>query len=131
MRMGRRYPAKRTHSRGRRPRLARGSHGLDIQARTQPGPQKETGALATNVVPMTDHIVLTPVEQEEFSASGLVIPDSAKEKPQHGHVIAVVDRMSQHRRAMLDSARVGQRHKRVPVVGVSRVPHLRMVGCVD
>ena len=45
--------------------------------------------MATNVVPMTDHIVLTPVEQEEISTSGLVIPDSAKEKPQHGHVIAV------------------------------------------
>jgi len=45
--------------------------------------------LATNVTPMTDHIVLTPVEQEEISASGLVIPDSAKEKPQHGHVVAV------------------------------------------
>ncbi len=45
--------------------------------------------MATNVVPMTDHIVLKPVEQEEISASGLVIPDSAKEKPQHGHVLAV------------------------------------------
>ncbi|MGE3961061.1 MAG: co-chaperone GroES [Dehalococcoidia bacterium] len=45
--------------------------------------------MATNVVPMTDHIVLSPVEQEEISASGLVIPDSAKEKPQHGHVVAV------------------------------------------
>lgn len=45
--------------------------------------------MATNVVPMTDHIVLTPVEQEEISTSGLVIPDSAKEKPQHGHVVAV------------------------------------------
>ena len=45
--------------------------------------------MATNVVPMTDHIVLQPVEQEEISSSGLVIPDSAQEKPQHGHVIAV------------------------------------------
>ena len=45
--------------------------------------------MATNVVPLTDHIVLKPVEQEEISASGLVIPDSAKEKPQHGHVVAV------------------------------------------
>jgi len=38
---------------------------------------------------MTDHIVLQAVEQEEMTASGLVIPDSAKERPQHGHVIAV------------------------------------------
>ena len=45
--------------------------------------------MATNVVPLTDHIVLKKVEQEEITASGLVIPDSAKEAPQHGHVIAV------------------------------------------
>ena len=45
--------------------------------------------MATKVVPLTDHIVLKPVEQEEVTASGIVIPDSAKEKPQHGNVIAV------------------------------------------
>ena len=45
--------------------------------------------MATNVVPLTDHIVLKAVEQDEITASGLVIPDSAKEAPQHGHVIAV------------------------------------------
>ena len=45
--------------------------------------------MPTKVVPLTDHIVLKPVEQEEITASGLVIPDSAKEQPQHGHVVAV------------------------------------------
>jgi len=45
--------------------------------------------LATKVVPLTDHIVLKAVEQEEITTSGIVIPDSAKEKPQHGHVVAV------------------------------------------
>jgi chaperonin GroES len=45
--------------------------------------------LPTNVVPMTDHIVLQAVESEEITASGLVIPDSAKEKPQHGVVLSV------------------------------------------
>ena len=45
--------------------------------------------MATNVVPLTDHIILQPVEQEEITTSGLVIPDSAKEAPQHGHVISV------------------------------------------
>jgi chaperonin GroES len=45
--------------------------------------------MATKVVPLTDHIVLKPVEQEEITSSGLVIPDSAKETPQHGHVVAV------------------------------------------
>jgi chaperonin GroES len=45
--------------------------------------------LATQVQPMTDHIVLQAVEQEEVTSSGLVIPDSAKERPQHGLVIDV------------------------------------------
>jgi chaperonin GroES len=44
--------------------------------------------LATKVVPVTDHIVLKPVKSEEMTASGLVIPDSAKETPQHGLVVA-------------------------------------------
>ena len=45
--------------------------------------------MTTNVVPLTDHIVLRQVEQEEVTASGIVIPDTAKEKPQHGLVLAV------------------------------------------
>ncbi|MDA0271608.1 MAG: co-chaperone GroES [Chloroflexi bacterium] len=45
--------------------------------------------MATKVVPLTDHIVLKPVKQEEITTSGLVIPDSAKEAPQHGLVISV------------------------------------------
>ena len=45
--------------------------------------------MATNVVPLGDHIVLKAVEGEEVTTSGLVIPDSAKEKPQHGEVISV------------------------------------------
>ena len=45
--------------------------------------------MATTVVPLTDHIVLKPVEEEEVTVSGLVIPDSAKEKPQHGHIVSV------------------------------------------
>ena len=45
--------------------------------------------MATSVVPLTDHIVLQSIEEEELTASGLVIPESAKEKPQHGTVVAV------------------------------------------
>lgn len=45
--------------------------------------------MSTEVVPLTDHIVLKAVEEEELTASGLVIPESAKEKPQHGLVVAV------------------------------------------
>ena len=45
--------------------------------------------MATSVVPVTDHIILKAVEAEEITSSGLIIPDSAKEAPQHGHVVAV------------------------------------------
>ena len=45
--------------------------------------------MPTKVVPLTDHIVLKQVEQEEITSSGLVIPDSAKETPQHGRVVSV------------------------------------------
>ncbi|MCY3968060.1 MAG: co-chaperone GroES, partial [bacterium] len=39
--------------------------------------------------PLDDRIVVRPGESEEMTASGLVIPDTAKEKPQQGEVIAV------------------------------------------
>src|ERR1700689_762984 len=39
--------------------------------------------------PLEDRIVVRPGESEETTASGLVIPDTAKEKPQQGEVIAV------------------------------------------
>jgi len=45
--------------------------------------------LATKVVPLTDHIVLQPIDGDEVTVTGLVIPDSAKEKPQQGDVVAV------------------------------------------
>lgn len=41
------------------------------------------------LMPLTDHIVLQAIEQEAVTASGIVIPDSAKEKPQQGLVLAV------------------------------------------
>ena len=39
--------------------------------------------------PLEDRIVVKPIEEEETTASGLVIPDTAKERPQEGEVIAV------------------------------------------
>ena len=39
--------------------------------------------------PLGDKIVLKPVKSEETTASGIVLPDSAKEKPQEGIVVAV------------------------------------------
>ena len=39
--------------------------------------------------PLDDRIVVKPLEEEETTASGLVIPDTAKERPQEGEVVAV------------------------------------------
>ncbi len=42
-----------------------------------------------NLKPLEDRIVVRPSDAEETTASGLVIPDTAKEKPQQGEVLAV------------------------------------------
>ena len=42
-----------------------------------------------NLQPLDDRIVVRPSEAEQTTASGLVIPDTAKEKPQEGVVLAV------------------------------------------
>ena len=42
-----------------------------------------------NLQPLEDRIVVRPGEAEETTASGLVIPDTAKEKPQQGEILAV------------------------------------------
>jgi chaperonin GroES len=42
-----------------------------------------------SIQPLEDRIVVRPTEAEEKTASGLVIPDTAKEKPQQGEVLAV------------------------------------------
>lgn len=42
-----------------------------------------------NIRPLGDRIVVEPIEQETTTTSGLVLPDTAKEKPQQGNVLAV------------------------------------------
>src|SRR5829696_2750014 len=41
--------------------------------------------------PLGDRVIVRAIEEEETTASGLVLPDTAKEKPQKGKVIAVGD----------------------------------------
>jgi len=42
-----------------------------------------------NLRPLDDRVVVEPLEAEEVTAGGIVLPDTAKEKPQRGTVIAV------------------------------------------
>ena len=41
------------------------------------------------IKPLADRVIIRPQEAEEKTASGIIIPDSAKEKPQKGTVVAV------------------------------------------
>ena len=45
--------------------------------------------MSVSIKPLEDRIVIKQVEAEQTTASGLVIPDTAKEKPQEGEVIAI------------------------------------------
>ncbi|MBU6347000.1 MAG: co-chaperone GroES [Actinomycetales bacterium] len=45
--------------------------------------------MSVNIKPLEDRILVQSLEAEQTTASGLVIPDTAKEKPQEGTVIAV------------------------------------------
>jgi chaperonin GroES len=42
-----------------------------------------------NLKPLDDRVVVEPVEAEEVTAGGIVLPDTAKEKPQRGTVLAI------------------------------------------
>lgn len=42
-----------------------------------------------NLKPLGNRLIVEPIEQEEVTASGIVLPDSAKEKPMQGNVLAV------------------------------------------
>jgi chaperonin GroES len=45
--------------------------------------------MTLNLKPLGDRLVVEPVETEEVTASGIVLPETAKEKPQQGKVLAV------------------------------------------
>ena len=45
--------------------------------------------MSVSIKPLEDRIVIKQVEAEQTTSSGLVIPDTAKEKPQEGEVLAV------------------------------------------
>ena len=45
--------------------------------------------MATNIRPLRDRVIVKLIKEEEQTKGGLIIPDTAKEKPQEGQVIAV------------------------------------------
>jgi chaperonin GroES len=63
-----------------------GAAGFDYNKQTNNN-QKQTMAL--NVKPIGDRILVEPVEEKEVKKGGIIIPDTAKEKPQEGIIIAL------------------------------------------
>jgi len=59
-----------------------------IHANITISPRKRS-TVSVNIQPLEDRIVIQQLEAEQVTASGLVIPDTAKEKPQEGEVVAV------------------------------------------
>ena len=56
---------------------------------TQISKIKNTNMSQLNIKPLADRVVIEPAPAETKTASGIIIPDSAKEKPQEGIVVAV------------------------------------------
>ena len=45
--------------------------------------------MAINMKPLADRVIVAPAAAEEKTKSGIIIPDTAKEKPQRGEIVAV------------------------------------------
>ncbi len=65
--------------------------------------------MALNVTPLHDRILVARLEAKEVAKSGIIIPDTAKEKPQEGEVVAVgPGKIEKGRRVPID-VKVGDR----------------------
>ncbi len=64
--------------------------------------------MAVKLQPLADRVVVKPIEREEVTKGGIVLPDTAKEKPQEGEVIAVgPGRLSEDGKRMAIDVKVG------------------------
>ena len=52
--------------------------------------------MSLNIKPISDRVVIAPLAAETTTASGIIIPDTAKEKPQKGTVVAVGNGSKDH-----------------------------------
>ncbi len=64
--------------------------------------------MAVKLQPLADRLVVKPIEREEVTKGGIVLPDTAKEKPQEGKVLAVgPGRLSEEGKRVPMSVKVG------------------------
>jgi chaperonin GroES len=63
-----------------------------------------------NLHPLADNLVVEPIEQEETTASGIILPESAKEKPQQGMIVAAGSgRLGKHGEKVAMEVKTGDR----------------------
>jgi chaperonin GroES len=66
--------------------------------------------MAVKIQPLADRLVVKPMEKEEKTKSGIILPDTAKEKPQEGEVVAVgPGRMTDDGKRIAMDLKVGDR----------------------
>jgi len=66
--------------------------------------------MAAKLQPLADRVVVKPIEREEVTKGGIVLPDTVKEKPQEGKVIAVgPGRLSEDGKRIAMDVKVGDR----------------------
>jgi len=66
--------------------------------------------MAVKLQPLADRLVVKPIEREEVTRGGIVLPDTAKEKPQEGEVLAVgPGRLSDDGKRIAMEVKVGDR----------------------
>ena len=66
--------------------------------------------MAVKLQPLADRLVVKPIEREEVTKGGIVLPDTAKEKPQEGKVLAVgPGRLSEDGKLIPMDVKVGDR----------------------
>jgi len=64
--------------------------------------------MAVKLQPLADRLVVKPIEREEVTKGGIVLPDTAKEKPQEGEVVAVgPGRLSEDGKRLAMDVKVG------------------------
>lgn len=64
--------------------------------------------MSISIKPLADRVIVTPAAAEEKTKSGIIIPDTAKEKPQRGEVVAVGEgKVSEQGALMAPQVKVG------------------------
>jgi chaperonin GroES len=70
--------------------VALGDSGISLlQNRPQPRIPIKKGDVAMKIRPLQDRVIVKRIEEEEKTKGGIIIPDTAKEKPMEGKIIAV------------------------------------------